>query len=83
MLENEGELYSLSELFDKMKELAKPSTNVYGTKKLFKRKHSIKMRTNYFFADMDGKSNVLCFRNMANSIVNLEMKTQKIQDVLL
>ena len=35
-LENEGELYSLSELFDKMKELAKPSTNVYTTKKKFK-----------------------------------------------
>ena len=33
-LENEGEIYSLLELLDKMKELAKPSTNVYATKNI-------------------------------------------------
>ena len=33
-LENEGEIYSLLELLDKMKELAKPSTNVYTTKNI-------------------------------------------------
>ena len=33
-LENEGELHSLSELFDKMKVPAKPSSNVYATKNI-------------------------------------------------
>ena len=33
-LENEGEICSLLELLDKMKELAKPSTNVYATKSI-------------------------------------------------
>ena len=42
-LGNEGELYSLWELFNKMKELAKPSTNVYATKKYLKEKRGNQM----------------------------------------
>ena len=39
---NEEELHSLSKLFDKMKELAKPSTNVHTTKKCLKEKLQLK-----------------------------------------
>ena len=43
-LENEGEIYSLSESLDKMKELAKPSTNVYATEKYLKEKLQLKYK---------------------------------------
>ena len=39
---NEEELHSLSKLFDKMRELAKPSTNVHATKKCLKEKLQLK-----------------------------------------
>ena len=54
-LENQGELYSLSELFDIMKDFAEPSTNVYATKKYLKEKLQLKYKQNIFFAEMDGK----------------------------
>ena len=47
-LEKEGELYSLSEFFDKMKELAKPSTNVCATKKYLKEKLQLKYKQNVY-----------------------------------
>ena len=44
MVRNERELYSLSELFDKMKELAKPSTNICATRKYLKEELQLKYK---------------------------------------
>ena len=58
-----------------MKELAKPSTNVCATKKYLKEKLQLKYKQNvylfiYFFSEINSKLDVVCFRNMANFIVN-------------
>ena len=67
-LESEGQLHSLSELFDKMKELPKPSTIAYATKTYLK--EILQLKYNFFLAEMNGKSDVVCFRNVANFIIN-------------
>ena len=69
-LEAEGELCSLSEVHDKMTEIAKlnESENVYSQKWL-KTKLQQKYKEHIFFAEVNGKSNVICFREMANYLV--------------
>ena len=69
-LEAEGELCSLSEVHDKMTEIAKlnESENVYSQKWL-KTKLQQKYKEHIFFAEVNAKSNVICFREMANYLV--------------
>ena len=67
-LETEGELYSLLELHDKMKELAN-SDEVY-TRKWLKTKLKNKYGEEIFFAELQGKTDVVCFRDSAEFIIN-------------
>ena len=67
-LEGEAELYSLSEIFDKMADIANGG-NVYG-KKWLKQKLKLRYKDNIFFSEIDGKSDVICFRHNANYLIN-------------
>ena len=69
-MEAEGELRSLSEVHDKMTEIAKlnESENVHSQKWL-KTKLQQKYKEHIFFAEVNDKSNVICFRKMANYLV--------------
>lgn len=69
-LESEGdaELYTLGEVHDKMKELSGES-EVYTIKRL-KQKLEEHYKECIFFAEVGGRSNVVCFRNMAKHIIN-------------
>ena len=64
----EGEVYSLLELHDKMKELAN-SDEVY-TRKWLKTKLKNKYGEEIFFAELQGKTDVVCFRDSAEFIIN-------------
>ena len=69
-LEVEGgtELFTLSELHEKMKELASGS-EVYTIKRL-KQKLLDHYKDVIFFDEVKGRHNVVCFRNMAKHIIN-------------
>ena len=69
-LEVEGgtELFTLSELHEKMKELASGS-EVYTIKRL-KQKLLYHYKDVIFFAEVKGHHNVVCFRNMAKHIIS-------------
>ena len=67
-LEGEAELYSLSEIFDKMIDISNGG-NVYG-KKWLKQKLKLRYKDNIFFSEIDGKSGVICFRHNANYLIN-------------
>ena len=67
-VESDGELYTLPELHTRMTELA-AGEEVYGMKRL-KQKLIDKYKDSIFFAEIDGRSNVVCFRNMVNYILN-------------
>ena len=66
--ESDGELYSIQELHDKMTELA-DGEEVYGEKRL-KQKLEDKYKDSLVFAEVSGRSNIVCFRNMAEHIIN-------------
>jgi hypothetical protein len=63
-LELEGELYSLSELHEKLKMIA-GSGEVYSSKWL-KKKLKDKYHEHVIFVEMEGRSNVVCLRNTAD-----------------
>ena len=69
-LEVEGgiELFSLSESYEKTKELAS-GYEVYTIKRL-KQKLLDHYKDVIFFAEVEGRHNVVCFRNMAKHIIN-------------
>ena len=67
-VESDGELYTLQELHKRMTELA-AGKEVYGMKRL-KQKLIDKYKDSIFFAQIDGRSNVVCFRNTVNYILN-------------
>ena len=66
-LENENELYTLQELYEKMENVS--AGLVYGTKRL-KQKLKEKYGELIFFAEMCGRKDVVCFRSTANNILN-------------
>ena len=70
-LEAEGELCSLSEVHDKMTEIA--TLNESDRKPIFpemvKNKTPAKIQRPHIFAEVNGKSNVICFREMVNYLV--------------
>ena len=82
-LENEAEeeLYTLEELRLKMFEFSK-GNDVYSVKWL-KQKLCDKYKDTLYFADVDGKPNVLCFKNKTSSIINEKWyndKKSKVED---
>ena len=68
-LEKEGELRSLQEIHIKMAEIAGSAEKVY-TKKWLKRKLKEKYQDHIYFSEINGKNNVLCFRNMVDYLIN-------------
>ena len=80
-LEEEAELYTLVELHERMIDIA-GSNDVYSVKRL-KQKFQDKYKDFIFFAEIQGRKNVVCLRNMADFIINekwYEAKKQVIQD---
>jgi len=69
-LEGGTELYTLSEMHDKMEELALGS-EVYTTET------SGSIQGLYIFAEVEGHHNVVCFKNMAKFIVNEKWYIQR------
>ena len=74
-LEGGTELYTLSELHDQLKELASGS-KVYTIKRL-KQRLIDHYKDVIFFAEVGGRHNVVCFRNMANYIINEKWYTNR------
>ena len=66
-IENDNELYTLEDLRRKMLEDSVDS-EVYGVKRL-KQKLQEKYKDFVFFAEICGRKNVVCFRNMASWII--------------
>ena len=66
-MENEVEMISLSEAHKKMIELA-GNSEVY-TRKWLKKSLETKYGEEIFFAEIDGKSNIICFKDLAKRIV--------------
>ena len=67
-LELEGELYSIKELHDKMVEEAN-GTETY-TRRWMKTKLLEKYGDRIFFSEMNGKSDIVCFRDTAEMLIN-------------
>ena len=67
-LESEAELYTLSELHQKMKDLS-GGKEVYTVKRL-KQKLQEHYKEFIFFAEVQGRANVVCFRNMVDFLIN-------------
>ena len=67
-VEADAELYTVTELHTKMTELANGEA-IYGTKWL-KTKLKEKYKDSLYFAEINGRSDVVCFSNMVNYIVN-------------
>ena len=67
-LEGEGEFYSISELHDKMKELGQ-SDSVYSPKWL-KKKLQMKYGDMIFISEIEGKSDVVCFKESASFLID-------------
>ena len=74
----DAELYTLTELHDKMIELSDGS-EVYSVKWLKQKLHE-HYEDLIFFAEVDGRGNVLCFKNMANFIVNDKWYSERKKD---
>ena len=81
-LESEAgaELYTLSELHAKMVEFSDDESEVYTIKRL-KQKLQEHYKEFIFFSDIEGRSNVLCFRNMAKFIINEKWYSEKKADI--
>ena len=76
-LEEEGdsELYTIQEILEKMKELA-GDTPCYSIKHL-RRKLTEYYKEHIFFAKLPGKSDLVCFRDMASFLLNKLRKMEK------
>ena len=74
-VEFEAELYTLEELHTKMVELG-GRVDVY-TKKWTEKKLIEKYKDFIFFTEIDGKSNVVCFKNIASNIINDQWYSSK------
>lgn len=69
-LENaDDELYTMTEVHEKLRSLSDLGEDVYSMKHL-KRKLEEKYGDHVFFAEIRGRKNVLCLRNMASCIIN-------------
>ena len=78
-LEADAELYSLTEQHAKMVEFSGGS-DVYTLKRLKQKLHE-HYEDFVFFAEVDGRGTVLCFRNMASYIINDKWYSEKKEDI--
>ena len=69
-LENVAEVMSLQELHRKMTELAGSSADKVYSSKWTKEKLKKKYGDHLFFAEINGKPNMICFKDMASYIIN-------------
>ena len=76
-LENEIDLFTLEDFRMKMKEVS--DEEVYGVKRI-KQKLQEKYKDNIFFAEVSERKNVVCFRNMADWIINDQWYKNKVQN---
>lgn len=76
-LESEAgvESYTLTELHDKMKEIS-DNPDIYTVKRL-KQKLQEHYKEFMFFAEVQGRSNVVCFKNMAKYIIKEKWYSEK------
>ena len=79
-INSDAEIYTLKELHSKMSELA-GRDSVYCLKRL-KQKLQERHGNNLYFAEIEGKSNVVCFQNMIDYYLNDlgKKKTQNDKD---
>lgn len=73
--ESDAELYTLAEFHAKMEELSSDS-EVYSIKRL-KQKLREHFENFIFFAEVEERGTVLCFRNMASYIINDKWHIEK------
>ena len=78
-LENETELLSLQDLQDELRRTSNNS-DIYS-KKWLKEALTRKYDSNIFFAEVNGRSDVICFKNVAQRIVNNLWHEQKKENV--
>jgi hypothetical protein len=76
----DAELYTLQELWRRMAEAAGGEDNVYSVKQ-FKCKLLHRYGEHLFFAEITGRKNVLCFRDMASYIINDKWHANKQENV--
>ena len=74
----DAELYTLTELHAKMVEIS-DGGEVYSLKRLKQKLHE-HYEHFIFFAEVEGRGNVLCFKNMANSIINDKWYSERKKD---
>ena len=74
--EGDADLYTLAELHSKMSELSGES-EVYTIKRL-KQKLQERYKEFIFFAEVEGRSNVVYFRNMAKYIINDKWYSERV-----
>ena len=77
--EADAELYTLSELHTKMEEFS-DQFGVYSIKRL-KQKLQEHYKEFLFFAEIQGRGNVVCFKNMASFIINEKWYLDKKDDI--
>ena len=77
-LESEAELFSMEELHKKSIQLA-VTGEVYG-KKWLKKKLKEKYQDFIFFADINGKHDIVCFRHIANYLINDKWYSERKDD---
>ena len=77
--EGDADFYTLAELHAKMTEFSGES-EVYSIKRL-KQKLEEHYKEFIFFAEVEGRSNVVCFRNMAKYIINDKWYSEKKEDI--
>ena len=84
-LEKDGyyELYTLQELFAKMEELNSGNASTYS-EKLLQSKLKEKYRDHIYFMNIPGRSNIVCFRDMASYILyEQKMKTGEMKEPII
>ena len=80
-LENCAEVLSLQELYEKMKELADNAVDQIYSAKWMKTKLKKKYGDHIFFSEVNGKPNVICFKDMASYIINEKWYENKKENV--
>ena len=73
--ESGAELYTLTELHSKMVEFS-DGGDVYTIKR-FKQKLQEHYKEHIFFANVEGRENVVCFKNMAMYIINEKWQSSR------
>ena len=75
--ESGAELYTLTELHSKMVEFADGDGDGVYTIKRMKQKLQEHYKEHIFFANVEGRENVVCFKNMAKYIINEKWQSSK------